>query len=59
MRIETNDEAARLRLNVKEIKCSKVLDASALVKADDQPSNDECLDCREHIVECRCSPGEG
>jgi len=59
MRIETNDEAARLRLNVKAIKSSEALSASAAVKTDDRPSNDECLDCREHIVECRCSPGEG
>jgi len=60
MRIHVDDEAARLRLSVSEIKCSEEPDGSAPMESDEHPSQKpECLDCGEHIVACRCSPGEG
>jgi hypothetical protein len=54
MRIEVNDEAARLRQTVPPIKCEE----PKLPESCDH-DHPECLDCGECVICCLCKPGEG
>ena len=60
MQIEINNDAARLRLRQRRIRCLQVT-AADLVHADvcRHESNSECPDCGDCIVCCRCCAGEG
>jgi hypothetical protein len=66
MRIEVNDEAARLRRREMPIKCGGEPEAGVLShqsqQAPPEPRSStarECDDCCNEHVSCRCNPGEG
>ena len=60
MQIEVNNDAARLRLKQRRIKCLQVT-AADLADADvcRHESDSECPDCGDCIICCRCCAGEG
>ena len=60
MQIEINGDAARLRLKHMEINCLH-LTASELARLNlcQHEFENECPDCGNCIVCCRCCPGEG
>jgi hypothetical protein len=66
MRIEVNDEAARLRRSEMPIKCGGEAEAGIhphlAPQAQTEPRSStarECDDCCNEHVSCRCNPGEG
>lgn len=62
MHIEVNDDASRLRRRATGIQCS---DSPEIAGCPAQDNDDcghiahECHDCGNHLLSCRCSPGEG
>ena len=60
MQIEINDDAARLRLKHTEVRCTKTepLVRSGLALCQHESDN-ECPDCGNCLLCCRCCPGEG
>ncbi len=62
MRIEVNDEVARLRGRETPIKCfgESGLDPAQHEHVDfPRRATRECDDCGRHMIYCRCNPGEG
>lgn len=66
MRIDVNDEAARLRRREMPIQCGGESEAGIRTQADahekigpQPPAARECDDCRNEHASCRCNPGEG
>lgn len=66
MRIEVHDEAARLRRRTIPIQCDGEPKAASQSHSTRQPPPEprppaavECADCGNHIIDCRCNPGEG
>ncbi len=66
MRIEVDDEAARLRRRTMPTQCDgepKVGSQSCLAQQlplkRHSHAAGECPDCGNHIIDCRCNPGEG
>jgi len=52
MRIDVNDEAARLRPAPANVKCDGT-------PVHEPPPDNDCADCRQTQVDCRCGGGEG
>ena len=66
MRIEANDEAARLRPYKMPIQGTGASDQNRRTDSRIRDSDDphslaarECDDCCQSLLSCRCSPGEG
>ena len=64
MRIEVNDEAARLRQQQTPIQCGAVAGFALPPKMKADGTNKklatcECDDCGDCQISCRCKPGEG
>ena len=63
MRIEVNDEAARLRCRDMPVKCQNGKQEhsgdEAVGSGVGRCSAPECRDCGSEMVSCRCHPGEG
>ncbi|MBC8350524.1 MAG: hypothetical protein H8E66_00965 [Planctomycetes bacterium] len=57
MQIEVNNDALRLRLKQRRIKCLQV--TAADLDVCQHEFENECPDCGDCIVCCRCCPGEG
>lgn len=59
MRIEVNDEAARLRHTQPQLMSARSPKLSRSNCIHETPESARCPDCGDCIICCRCSPGEG
>jgi hypothetical protein len=63
MRIEVNDDAPRLRRRATPIQCGDQSEIAGHLRQNNEDDHwphgaRECNDCGNHLLSCRCSPGE-